>query len=1002
MLDKQKFIKCENEWKSAPFYSLNGNLNKEKIEHQIEQMYKQGIGGFFMHPRAGLENAYMEDEYLDAIEHCIKKAEELGMFAWLYDEDRFPSGVAGGKVVSEEPEYASQSVYFKECNDKDLLMEDENVLAIFIKDDALTYKYLQDKTGIDTKDNTFIVFYTKKNSCSSVYNDTPYVDLCNKKAVDSFLDKTHEVYKKRFENYFGNVIPGIFTDEPDFGHRPSIYDPSYPWTKALQEEFFLRKGYHIVEHLPKLFFEYDNYKKIRVDYWDVLTNIFNESFVKNINEWCEKNNLIFTGHFWEHFFPVPWINGSVMPYYKNMQQPGIDMLFKPGFFSEQYGNDLIVKEVSSIGNQFGKKRIISESYGAAGWDLDFKDQKLMADWQFALGINFICQHLVYYSFEGYRKRDWPLSFSEQQPWWDRYHLLSDYIGRLSYVLSQGKYDCDVLILHPSISTWAQYTPLKAESNMELNEIGIKMKELCVTLNEMHIQYDIGDEIILRENAEVESNSLIIGESTYKTIIIPKMEYMLSSTYNLLKLFVKSGGRLILTDEPPLYIDGEIDYESQNFFKENTLKIENSASYQDFYSNTQNEIIFTNGNSQNLYCHRRTNENNEIIFICNISKEETVKTQLRIKNNISIEKWDAINGDIQKVDMMKDENGFFVEVILHPIESILFVMCKSEENNSILDKKAILKMEDKKVLSNWKVSLSEQNVYVLDKCSALVDKEEFLSDNVLRIDDKIKDKLNIPRYHVFSKQPWMYSAAEKNNNFSVTLKYYFNITEKPSTDIYLALEFSELYEVFINGKRSEKIDGHFMDTSIKKMCITEFLAVGINEICLKTKKYSLLMGVESVYLIGHFELSKGDMGFSIAKAKEIGVGDITAQGYPFYTGKVIYETFFEVNEYFKKAMLKINDYNGMMAEVEVNDQLAGSLAWQPYMLDICDKLIIGKNKIRIIVYSSLQNLFGPHGKNFNTGIAHPLAFYCDDDKNLLEIGFDGDCEIEFLHDTLPQI
>ena len=60
---------------------------------------------------------------------------------------------------------------------------------------------------------------------------------------------------------------------------------------------------------------------------------------------------------------------------------------------------------------------MSETYGAGGWDLTFFDQKRIADWEFALGVNFVNQHLSYVTIMGARKRDHPQSFSYHEPWW---------------------------------------------------------------------------------------------------------------------------------------------------------------------------------------------------------------------------------------------------------------------------------------------------------------------------------------------------------------------------------------------------------------------------------------------------------------------------------------------------------------------------------------------------------------------------------------------------------
>ena len=41
-----------------------------------------------------------------------KKAKKEKMLAWLYDEDRWPSGTAGGLVTKEHPEFARKTLLF--------------------------------------------------------------------------------------------------------------------------------------------------------------------------------------------------------------------------------------------------------------------------------------------------------------------------------------------------------------------------------------------------------------------------------------------------------------------------------------------------------------------------------------------------------------------------------------------------------------------------------------------------------------------------------------------------------------------------------------------------------------------------------------------------------------------------------------------------------------------------------------------------------------------------
>ena len=85
-------------YRALPFWSWNDRLEPERLREQIRQMKEQGIGGFFMHARGGLETPYMGEEWFEAVRVCIETAKELGMQAWAYDENGWPSGFADGRV----------------------------------------------------------------------------------------------------------------------------------------------------------------------------------------------------------------------------------------------------------------------------------------------------------------------------------------------------------------------------------------------------------------------------------------------------------------------------------------------------------------------------------------------------------------------------------------------------------------------------------------------------------------------------------------------------------------------------------------------------------------------------------------------------------------------------------------------------------------------------------------------------------------------------------------
>ncbi len=106
---KKEFRDPGPEWRGKPFWSWNGDLEKDELIRQIHVFKEMGMGGFFMHSRVGLQTEYLGDTWFDLINACADTAEKLGMEAWLYDEDRWPSGTAGG-LVTKTMEFRMQYV----------------------------------------------------------------------------------------------------------------------------------------------------------------------------------------------------------------------------------------------------------------------------------------------------------------------------------------------------------------------------------------------------------------------------------------------------------------------------------------------------------------------------------------------------------------------------------------------------------------------------------------------------------------------------------------------------------------------------------------------------------------------------------------------------------------------------------------------------------------------------------------------------------------------------
>jgi len=100
-LTHEDFKNPSSEYRATPFWAWNTPINKDKLIWQIDQFKKMGFGGFHIHVRTGMATGYLSEEYMGIVQACVEKARKEKMLAWLYDEDRWPSGAVGGILTKD-------------------------------------------------------------------------------------------------------------------------------------------------------------------------------------------------------------------------------------------------------------------------------------------------------------------------------------------------------------------------------------------------------------------------------------------------------------------------------------------------------------------------------------------------------------------------------------------------------------------------------------------------------------------------------------------------------------------------------------------------------------------------------------------------------------------------------------------------------------------------------------------------------------------------------------
>ena len=969
-----QFANPPKEYTTAPFFVWDAEITKDEIDKDLLSFKNAGSSQVIIHPRPGLINEYLSDDWFGLFKHAVEKGKELDMNVWIYDENSYPSGFGGGHVPDEMPESYNQGQGLK-MSEFDVLPDTINKYFLCLKEENGVCKDITAFIASEKdKKGKYYLFSKTFNEKSDWYGGFSYVDLLYPGVTQKFIEVTMKGYEKNLGSEFGKTIPGTFTDEPQIESPDGIR-----WTPDLFDVFMKEWRYDLRTQLPSLFEETGDWKKVRHNYTQTLLNLFIERWSKPWNAYCEKKGLKFTGHYWEHEWPNMRPGGDNMAMYAWHQVPAIDMLFNQwddSTMKAQFGNVRSVKELASAANQAGRERKLSETYGGSGWDLTFADMKRNGDWEYALGVNLMNQHLTYFSMAGARKYDYPPTFDYHEPWWKNYKYLNTHYARLLLALSSGKQVNDILILEPTTSSWLydSYTNPDKKSA----EIGQVFQTFVTTLEKDQIEYDLGSENIIKNMGTVSGGKLVVGHASYSRVVIPPMmENLDHSTFELLERFVRTGGKLIIFSVPTL-LDGSVSEEVKNFFEKNIsmIYIEDqlrTETIKELFSN--NNLIFEGVSGGMQYHHRRSLSDGQEIFIVNSSLSDQLTGSLTAKGKDALE-MNTLTGDVSSYPNEQSGENVKLSYSIPPAGSLLLF---------IPDKKTVgystsLKSNNYiaiKSVSPMKVTKSDDNVLMIDFCDIEVGNEVTRDLNTYYAADKIF------RYYGFKNgNPWNTSVQFRKNITSrdtfglktgFTATYHFSIKSNIDFSAFKAVvERPGLWGVSINGIAVKPEEGKWwLDRSFGVYKIGQVLKAGDNTLSIKASPMKVNAEIEPVYILGDFSVDPVAKGWTIdAPVKAYTEGSWKSQGLPFYSWGISYSKEFNIENADGKWDIALGHWNGTMAEVNVNGQPATEIAFPPYHSDITGLIKPGLNKVEVTVIGSLKNLLGPHHNNSKPGFVSP--------------------------------
>jgi hypothetical protein len=545
------FMSPRAEWKSRPLWFWNGPLDKDRTTEVMERSVASGYHGFGILPTKEMGVAFMSPEFLSHYKHAVDTAARLGQKMCLYDEFWFPSGSAGGLLHERYPEALSKRLDMVETNvagpgavaldlPKGELMSavamntatfDRLDLGAHISNGRLSWQAPEGAWRV-------MVFACVRDGAGGL------VDYLDPEAVKKFVSLTYEQYYRAFPEHFGKTIDSAFYDEPTF----HWVQGGRAWTPSFNQRFQKRYGRSPALLYPALWYDIGaDTAAARNLLFGLRAELFATGFIKTLSDWCRDHGIELTGHVDQEEIVNPvGLCGDLIKSFEYQPIPGLDQIFAYGRGSRMY------KVVSSAAVNFGRRRVMTECYGAMQLPVANLYREAMD--QFAKGVNLMVPHAVWYQTNGIT---FPPELSwRTEPYASALPAYNDYIGRLQHILQRGRPVVDIAVLYPIaglqaayhfgvgrpyeggvIPDWADYLTLGERLSLELRH----------DFTFMHPE-------TLDTRCRLEGNTLRLEHpeiyQSYRVLILPGSTAISAVSLDKVRVFFDAGGKVIATTRLP--------------------------------------------------------------------------------------------------------------------------------------------------------------------------------------------------------------------------------------------------------------------------------------------------------------------------------------------------------------------------------------------------------------------------------------------------------------------
>jgi hypothetical protein len=497
-----------------------------QIRSKLRRLMDAGLGGIVAN--VSLKKYLLDEEAWDVLRLGVRVAHEEGLRVWIYDEEGYPSGAAGGRVLEQAPLAEAQGL-------------------IRTADETGTVRY------------QVITLYEATHATENFYKKRHYINILDPLATKTFIDVTHERYARVLDP-IDRYVEAFFTDEPSlinaYVPKDREYPRTLPWHPRVPGEFLRRKGYDLLPHRESLFLDTGPIdRKIRCDFYEVIADLCAETYFGGLQEWCREHRVASSGHLlgeetmvWQTDF-----DGDPFTCYRKFDIPGIDMILSDPEKMLAKDYFMVPKVAGSAARLQGSRRLmceISDFFGVMDKKhATIEQMQCTAGILYSCGVTDLCSYytLSFAPDAEVKPMEFPIS---------QYRRWTEFARNLNALFAGGTIRTRVAVLYPLVSLWAHFTPsnrsmYEPHPNADVCFLDSAFTDLCRSLLQQQIYFDVVDERSL-SSARVEGKTLVSGDRRYDALVLPPADTVRLATMEKITRFAEAGGSVFAHPLLPKY------------------------------------------------------------------------------------------------------------------------------------------------------------------------------------------------------------------------------------------------------------------------------------------------------------------------------------------------------------------------------------------------------------------------------------------------------------------